>query len=514
MRQARDYRTNRVTPGSSPGTRLVAINTPGSSGQALDHSTRAYMEPRFGRDFSQVRVHANHQASESAAAINAQAYTVGNNIVLGAGQTNLHSDHGRTLMAHELTHVVQQQQVNFHPGAHNPLSITRPNDAAEREADTVAQRITSSASERPQVNRTNSGSDAISNYTNRPAPIRQMARTPQLAGRWIVQNPSTRQVKGGAKNEKLLKDAFKDICNTATVISRNGNREIVVSGGKVASNRTEGCGCLQTIQDDVDDFRNGRPSFLEAIPQIHVDLNGWSFTNSSKTSPEVGVRHPEDPFGWGYWSGADARKQKGFFRTVAHEVCGHMSAEVQSVSSGRGSKRGHNEAIIRENRVAGEHGVSAADQRGLDKSEGGVTAGVHRGESFLRAQIHYGHNSVSAQSPAHQTRVLSSAIKTMQFFATQLGRDVLRVQLEGFALFNEAGLVVNQRLLNVRGAFLREFATHSISEPFPDPANPKKTISRFARDISTIVPKNSRPNTSNPNRRVDIYLFHKSHSAR
>jgi hypothetical protein len=57
-----------------------------SSGQPLDAAARAFMEPRFGYDFSRVRVHADSKAAKSAEAVNAQAYTVGSNIVFGANQ--------------------------------------------------------------------------------------------------------------------------------------------------------------------------------------------------------------------------------------------------------------------------------------------------------------------------------------------------------------------------------------------------------------------------------------------
>src|SRR5207244_11233244 len=79
-----------------------------SPGQPLDESTRAFMEPRFGHDFSRVRVHTDSQAAESARAVNALAYTVGPDIVLGADQYKPGTLAGRRLLAHELTHVLQQ----------------------------------------------------------------------------------------------------------------------------------------------------------------------------------------------------------------------------------------------------------------------------------------------------------------------------------------------------------------------------------------------------------------------
>lgn len=79
-----------------------------SPGQPLDKETRAFMEPRFGRDFSGVRVHTDAKAQESARAVNAKAYTVGSDVVLAAGQPAAGSREGTQLLAHELTHVVQQ----------------------------------------------------------------------------------------------------------------------------------------------------------------------------------------------------------------------------------------------------------------------------------------------------------------------------------------------------------------------------------------------------------------------
>ena len=79
-----------------------------SPGQPLDASTRAFMEPRFGHDFSHVRVHSGQAAEESARQMNARAYTLGQNIVFGADQYAPTTAPGRRLLAHELAHSVQQ----------------------------------------------------------------------------------------------------------------------------------------------------------------------------------------------------------------------------------------------------------------------------------------------------------------------------------------------------------------------------------------------------------------------
>lgn len=79
-----------------------------SSGQHLDPETRTFMESHFGHDFNQVRVHTNAKAAESARTVNALAYTVRNNIVFNSGQYRPETEAGKKLLAHELTHTIQQ----------------------------------------------------------------------------------------------------------------------------------------------------------------------------------------------------------------------------------------------------------------------------------------------------------------------------------------------------------------------------------------------------------------------
>ena len=78
------------------------------SGQPLPKSARAFFEPRFSHDFSQVRIHTDARAAKTAKTLNAQAFTVGRNIVFGAGEYAPETATGKRLLAHELTHVVQQ----------------------------------------------------------------------------------------------------------------------------------------------------------------------------------------------------------------------------------------------------------------------------------------------------------------------------------------------------------------------------------------------------------------------
>jgi len=113
-------------------------------GEALPGDLRKDMEHRLGADFSGVRVHTNEQAAASAAAVQARAYTVGNEVVFGSGGFDATSPDGRRTLAHELTHVVQQQSgpVDGTPTG-GGISVSDPSDRFEREAERVADQAVS-----------------------------------------------------------------------------------------------------------------------------------------------------------------------------------------------------------------------------------------------------------------------------------------------------------------------------------------------------------------------------------
>jgi hypothetical protein len=92
------------------GTPRSVQETLQAPGQPLEPGVRGQMEGRFGRDFSQVRVHTGEQAAKSAAGIGALAYTVGSHIAFKAGQYRPETQAGQKLLAHELAHVAQQGQ--------------------------------------------------------------------------------------------------------------------------------------------------------------------------------------------------------------------------------------------------------------------------------------------------------------------------------------------------------------------------------------------------------------------
>lgn len=105
-----------------------------SPGKPLDLDTRAFMEPRFEYDFSSVRVHTDAKAADSAQMINALAYTVGQHVVFASGQLKEQTLPGRRIIAHELTHVVQQDTV---AKTSKSLSISQKSPRSEHEAQTA-----------------------------------------------------------------------------------------------------------------------------------------------------------------------------------------------------------------------------------------------------------------------------------------------------------------------------------------------------------------------------------------
>ena len=114
----------------------------GSSGAPLDYDVRADMESRFGADFSDVRVHTGTDAHTSATGLSAQAYTVGSDIVFAQGRYDPASDAGAHMLAHELTHVVQQRSG---PVAGTDIGdgvrVSDPGDSYERAASANADHV-------------------------------------------------------------------------------------------------------------------------------------------------------------------------------------------------------------------------------------------------------------------------------------------------------------------------------------------------------------------------------------
>jgi len=108
------------------------------AGQPLEHGVRDFMETRFGEDFGAVRVHTDAHAAQTARQLNANAYTVGRDIFFGSGRYHPQMSEGRRLLAHELTHVTQQESAS--PSLFSPM-MDGSADRFEREAEAVSNAI-------------------------------------------------------------------------------------------------------------------------------------------------------------------------------------------------------------------------------------------------------------------------------------------------------------------------------------------------------------------------------------
>lgn len=148
----------------APGQRSAVHNVLRSSGQPLVAPLKEEMQARLGADFSQVRVHTDATARASAAELGARAYTVGSHIVIGDGGADRH------VLAHELTHVIQQREGPVAGTDHgNGLKVSNPSDRYEREAAANAARAMSAPTPGPSTGHASTRPDSASAAGQGPA---------------------------------------------------------------------------------------------------------------------------------------------------------------------------------------------------------------------------------------------------------------------------------------------------------------------------------------------------------
>ncbi len=191
-------------PVQDAGVPSVVNETIRSNGAPLDLHTRSFMEKRFGHDFSRVRIHNDSAAARSAREVNALAYTVGHDIVFGAGQYTPGSSAGKKLLAHELTHVIQQSQPNpsvapaayslrlILPGSERFIGPPKPIAAKNGAAEPLAEAASRPEEESPpQLQRM----VAIRNYYEGTSPIIQRAAS-FINPAPVAEDPLTRLAAG------------------------------------------------------------------------------------------------------------------------------------------------------------------------------------------------------------------------------------------------------------------------------------------------------------------------------
>jgi hypothetical protein len=158
--------TNGSVVGDVPSIVYDVLRSPG---QTLDFETRAFMESRFGYDFSHVRVHTDESAARSARAVAAQAYTVGSHIAFSSGRYSPQSATGRQLLAHELTHVVQQSPTLARRSDFGSESVLQRKPAP---SGTASERVNRLASLLETYAKNADAQLAASGKTSQVAPIR------------------------------------------------------------------------------------------------------------------------------------------------------------------------------------------------------------------------------------------------------------------------------------------------------------------------------------------------------
>ncbi len=195
-------------------------------GLPLDVATRSFFEPRLGHDFSRVRVHTGPAAEQSAKDLNAHAYTIGRDVVFGVGRFAPETNEGRRLLAHELTHVVQQgggspnslSQVRHHAGAQSGLG---PSPSVSRrliQRDLATPSPTPAAPPQPDLTEAQVRAAIRFNrdrYDDANTRLIQDILGGPVTGRWTRENifaiAETQEEYGLTKDGKVGADTFRFI---------------------------------------------------------------------------------------------------------------------------------------------------------------------------------------------------------------------------------------------------------------------------------------------------------------
>lgn len=369
-------------PASAPPIVHEVLRSPGAR---LDESTRAFMEPRFGHDFSGVQVHADQRAAASAQAVHALAYTVGTDVVFGAGQYQPRTGSGQRILAHELAHVVQQsggkpklqERPQLDAGNRNPrpaeaaagvkhstnsLTIGHAGDPLEREADSLADAVLSASAPR---------------HEERSAGF-QLQRTPvpRLQRKMVINPTDTVPLPPGIQGAPdllthAIQGLLKDTCP-------DGDFQVDATTGVVAPKVAKFCqqpapkpplkaagtsstpvGC-QCICDVINEGETTTIAFHAGAPGTSPRSVAGAGPGQGgvKTSPTVSV----DPRFQiqlrinGNWVNVP------FQLVFAHELCGHALPKMQGTHAARsgvvppgGTPDAEQHAVDMERQIAAEH---------------------------------------------------------------------------------------------------------------------------------------------------------------
>ncbi|MGH7792516.1 MAG: eCIS core domain-containing protein, partial [Thermodesulfobacteriota bacterium] len=419
------------------------VNTIRGSEQPLPESVRTFFEPRFGQDFSQVRVHTGMQAAESAHSVNALAYTVGNDIVFGAGQYSPETDSGQKLLAHELTHTLQQA-VNVKDSA---LTIQRQ------------LRVEDPFGRPPNAPPGEFNAGIVGDYVSTLCP-------------------------------QFMVDFKGDVVPIPTEVG------FCIPGVADFTTTPESCNCLCEMMPTnwkikVDD---------EVLPHTHGNRADPQFETIKVHSPFAG-------FEVGSWSGGQSphRISQPGFLVLGHELCGHARLEQRGTHPEgpppeHGGRPEHEEIVKIENKIAAEHGVATSDLRGLFQDP-------HHGESFAKVTLSpFPSGAVSVFSLPESERQKFKLVKTLvqktaADAGTQLKMDVVG-HADQPAVSEDFNISVSkQRAISTRAELVRQgilfnsfmevtgVGSSECSQPGDQPSCRKAEIFLFGQEGASLAHK-------------------------
>jgi outer membrane protein OmpA-like peptidoglycan-associated protein len=362
--------------GPSSDVPLIVHEALQSPGEPLDARTRAFFEPRFGYDFGHIRIHTD--ADLSASAIAAEAFTHGPDIFFARGFYAPHTSRTQLLLAHELTHTLQQQ------------------------ANRVPQTGSVASGHKEEQGKNRTGSLQM----NSISPVNaRLAGTPLLQRKVMVQEPPEypKQVPPGVTYASIINEYVGRLCSGFTV---DPSGEVRPPSDKFCAKAAttptpESCKCLCDM--------TALPERDRSVGTWNIFMadNRWPYTDLMKRS--VYVHSPYSGMEFGSWStGPNAHRitEKNWL-VLGHELCGHAWLYVREGKPGPEVVRDegrvtHDPTVEIENKIAGEHEIPASEQRGLFES------GPHHGESFgsvTIAQFPFGSPDFYSLPPAEQNKI-------------------------------------------------------------------------------------------------------------
>lgn len=350
-----------------------------SSGHPLDTASRDFMESRFQRDFSQVRIHTDAAAAASADALHAHAYTVGRDIVFNRGAYAPHSETGRHLLAHELTHVVQQQ-ASTRPLLMPRVMAGRPTEPAPGEP----------ASEGTAPTRAQVLEDYLRRLSNGGTPT-----VDRTSGEVRMDAEFCRQRGAGERFGSGFASGAERGARIGAYFLGVGAIPGALIGGLIGafaglagsqsqaedSSTPTGSTCLCDMVRSSNTWTVHLHNFPEPLNIQGSEIDQPLTSNLDNGAGFVVVPTPTSPRLYGAATVSGRLENYEPWLILGHELCGH--AWLRDRQRGSGDEEGtnqsehlrHHRTVERENRIRAEHGLEARGYRLRDP---------YCGESFHR----------------------------------------------------------------------------------------------------------------------------------